>query len=86
MFSSLSKSSCKINIDVVIFLKRAPEDFTDSPRWRPPFWKNIASSVPKGCKSGFVTYRHHVVQQAKLQLVVKYCFWLVMFYPIKICS
>ena len=46
----------------------------------------FASSVPKGCKSGFVTYRHHVVQQAELQLVVKYYFWLVMFYPIKICS
>ena len=42
----------------------------------------FASSVPKGCKSGFVTYWHHVVQQAELQLVVKYCFWLVMFYPI----
>ena len=46
----------------------------------------FASSVPKGCKSGFVTYRHHVVQQAKLQLVVTYCFWLVPFYPIEICS
>ena len=43
--------------------------------------KYITASGPKRCKSGFVTYRHHVVQQAKLQLVVKYCFWLV----IKIC-
>ena len=48
--------------------------------------RDVASSVPKGSKCGFVTYRHHVMQQAKLQLVVKYCFWLVMFYPIKICS
>ena len=46
----------------------------------------IASSVLKGCKSGFVTYRNHVVKQAKLQLVVKCCFWLVMSYPIKIYS
>ena len=45
--------------------------------------REVASSVPKGCKSGFVTYRHHVMQQAKLQLVVKYCFWLVTFYPLK---
>ena len=44
--------------------------------WPMPF----ASSVPKGCKSGFVTYRYHVVQQAMLQQVVKYCYWLVMFY------
>ena len=46
----------------------------------------FASSVLKGCKSGFVTYWHHVVQQAKLQLIVKYYFWLAMFYPTKICS
>ena len=48
--------------------------------------KQLRSRFFGAKRSGFVTYRHHVMQQAKLQLVVKYCFWLVMFYPIKICS
>ena len=30
--------------------------------------------VPKGYKSGFVTYRHYVVQQEKLQLVINIVF------------
>ena len=47
--------------------------------------ENFASLVPKGCKSGFVTYPLHIVYQAELLLIVKYCFWLI-FYPIKICS
>ena len=50
------------------------------------FKTHFASSGPKGCKSGFVTYWHHVVQQAKLQQVDKYCFWLVMFYNFEISS
>ena len=48
--------------------------------------RKSASSIPKGCKSGFMTYWYHAVQPAKLQLVVKYGFWLSMFYLIKICS